>query len=295
MSEENQKFKVKIWSHRGANEYAPENTMEAFEKAVELGADGVELDVHQTADNEIVVIHDERLDRTSNGRGFVKNYTLNELRKFDYARDSKFKGQKHYEIPLLKEVFELLKPTDLSINIEMKTLVFHYPGIEAQILKMADDFGMIDRIWFSSFSRLTIEKIHLMRPEVKVGFLYNEPSVIMPSMAESLGLAALHPSFRNLRTPHFLEGCREYGILVNMWTIDTPEQMRACYEAGIHAIITNYPDKAREVFQAIESGAPAAAGLRPVIRDAAKAAAEAVDKAASAIRPLINQEAQKHE
>ena len=122
MSEENQKFKVKIWSHRGANEYAPENTMEAFEKAVELGADGVELDVHQTADNEIVVIHDERLDRTSNGRGFVKNYTLNELRKFDYARDSKFKGQKHYEIPLLKEVFELLKPTDLSINMESSSI-----------------------------------------------------------------------------------------------------------------------------------------------------------------------------
>ena len=251
MNCENQN-RVKVWAHRGASAYAPENTMEAFEKAVQLGADGIELDVHQTADNEIVVIHDDRLERTSTGRGFVKDYTLEGLRKFDYARGSKFAGKKHYDIPTLKEVFELIKPTDLTINIEMKTLVIHYPGIEKRVLKMADDYGMADRIWFSSFNRITIEKIHLLRPEIKVGFLYSETSALMPTFAGNLGLTALHPSFLNLKSPHFMEDCRNHGILVNIWTIDTPEQMRACYEAGVNAVITNYPDKALEIFREME-------------------------------------------
>ena len=249
----NEEKKVKVWAHRGANEYAPENTLEAFEKAVQVGADGVELDVHQTVDNEIVVIHDDRLDRTSNGRGFVKDYTLKELREFDYARGSQFAGKKHYDIPTLREVFELLKPTDLTINIELKTLVMRYIGIENRILKLADEFGMMDRIWFSSFSRISIEKIHLLRPDAKVGFLYSEKSALMPSYAGILGLTALHPAFYNLISLRFMEDCRKNGLLVNMWTIDTPEQMRACYRAGVHAVITNYPDKALEVFREMEN------------------------------------------
>lgn len=251
MNEE--KKSIKVWAHRGANAYAPENTMEAFEKAVQLGADGIELDVHQTTDDEIVVIHDDRLERTSNGKGFVKDYSLSELRKFDYARGSQFEGKKHYDIPTLKEVFDLLRPTNLTVNIELKTLVIRYRGIENQLLKIADEFGMTDRIWFSSFSRLSIEKIHLLRPDAKVGFLYTETSAMMPTFAGNLGLTALHPSFINLLSPRFMEECRNHGLLVNMWTIDTPEQMRACYLAGVHAVITNYPDKALEVFREMEN------------------------------------------
>ena len=238
---------VKIWAHRGANEFAPENTLEAFDMAVRLGADGVELDVHLTRDKEIVVIHDEKLDRTSNGKGFVKDFSLNELRQFDFARGTGFEGKAHYAIPTLREVFELLKPTGLTINIELKTNVFHYIGIEKQILRMAEEYGMRDRIWYSSFNRLTIEKIHLLDPEAKVGFLYAETFSGMPVFAKNLGLTALHPSVLNLRTPRFMESCRENGIAVNIWTIDTPEQMKACFKAGVNAVITNYPDRARKI------------------------------------------------
>lgn len=240
---------VKIWAHRGANEYAPENTMEAFDMAVRLGADGVELDVHQTRDQEIVVIHDEKLDRTSTGRGFVKDYSLQELRKFDYAKGTRFEGKGHYTIPTLRDVFELLKPTGLTINIELKTNIFPYLGIERKILQMAAEYGMRERVWYSSFNRLSIEKIHLMDPGVKVGFLYGEIFSGMPVLARNLGLTALHPSFSNLISPHFMEDCRENGIAVNMWTIDTPEQMRICFRAGVHAVITNYPDRARKILE----------------------------------------------
>ena len=168
MKEESRSNAIKIWAHRGANEFAPENTLEAFGKAADLGADGVELDVHQTMDHEIVVIHDEKLERTSSGRGFVKNYTLEGLRQFDYAKGTRFEGKAHYAIPTLQEVFELLRPTGLTVNIELKTNVFPYPGIEARILRMAEEFGMRERVCYSSFNRLSIEKIHLLDPNAKV-------------------------------------------------------------------------------------------------------------------------------
>ena len=240
---------VKIWAHRGANEYAPENTLEAFEKAVRLGADGIELDVHQTRDREIVVIHDEKLDRTSNGRGFVKDFTLKQLRQFDYAKGTAFEGKAHYAIPTLREVLELIRPTGLTVNIELKTNVFPYIGIESRILRMVDELGMSDRIWYSSFNRVSIEKIHLLDPKAKVGFLYAETFSGMPILAKNLGLTALHPPFYNLLSPRFLENCKENGLAVNMWTIDKPEELRVCFKAGVHAVITNYPDRAKKIFE----------------------------------------------
>ena len=113
---------------------------------------------------------------------------------------------------------------------------------------MAEEYGMRDRIWYSSFNRLTIEKIHLLDPQAKVGILYGEAFALMPAFARNLGLTALHPSFINLMSPHFMEDCRTNGIAVNIWTIDTPEQMRLCYRAGVNAVITNYPDRARKIF-----------------------------------------------
>ncbi len=248
MKQETHDRDVKIWAHRGANEYAPENTLEAFEAAVRAGADGVELDVHQTRDNRVVVIHDERLDRTSTGSGFVKDCTLEELRRFDYAKDTAFEGKARYTIPTLEDVFGLLEPTGLTVNIELKTNVFHYFGIERRILKLAEEYGMRDRIWYSSFNRLTIEKIHLLDRKAKVGFLYAEVFSGMPVLAGNLGLSALHPSFPSLLSPRFMKECRNNGIAVNVWTIDSPEQLRACYREGVNAVITNYPDRAGKIF-----------------------------------------------
>ena len=122
-----------IWGHRGASGYAPENTLASFAKAAEMKADGIELDIQLTKDGQIVVCHDEFIDRTSTGKGFLKDYTLAELRQFDFSKV--MPDAPWADIPLMSEVFELIRPTDLTINIELKTGVFDYEGIEETIVR----------------------------------------------------------------------------------------------------------------------------------------------------------------
>ena len=125
--------KTKVWAHRGASGYAPENTLDAFRKAVEMGADGIELDVQMTKDGELVVIHDETIDRVSNGKGWVKDYTYEELKKFNFNK-THLEYTKE-EIPTLEQVYLLIKPTNLTINVEIKTGIVFYPGIEGRVLE----------------------------------------------------------------------------------------------------------------------------------------------------------------
>lgn len=127
--------KMKIWAHRGASGYAPENTMEAFSEAVRRKADGIELDVQLTKDGEIVVIHDEKLERVSNGTGWVKDYTLKELRKLNFNKT--FPEQGSARIPTLKEVYELMKKEDMLVNVELKTSIVFYEGLVDKVLDLA--------------------------------------------------------------------------------------------------------------------------------------------------------------
>lgn len=130
-----------VWAHRGASGYAPENTLEAFQKAVEMGADGVELDVQLTKDGELVVIHDETVDRTSDGSGWVKDFTYARISRFNFNRTHP-EGYERAMIPTLEEVYELLKPTGLTINVELKTGVVFYPEIEARVLDLTARMGL---------------------------------------------------------------------------------------------------------------------------------------------------------
>lgn len=114
---------TKVWAHRGASGYAPENTLEAFKKAEKMKADGVELDVQLTKDGELVVIHDETVDRVSGEKGFVKDYTLKELKRLNVSKHMPSYDKKT-RIPTLDEVFDLLKNTEMTINIELKTVSY---------------------------------------------------------------------------------------------------------------------------------------------------------------------------
>lgn len=236
-----------VWAHRGASGYAPENTLAAFEKAVELGADGVELDIQLTKDDEIVVIHDEKIDRTSDGKGWVKDYTLEELRGFNYNRTKP--EYEHADIPTMREVFELLKPTGLFINIEIKTGVFFYEKIEEKILALTKEMGMEDRVCYSSFNHYTVKRIHELKPDAEVGFLYADGPIDMPSYGAKHGVNALHPALYNLQYDGFIEECKEKGLKLNVWTVNEKEHMQLCCKYGVNAIITNYPDIAREVVE----------------------------------------------
>ena len=145
---------TKIFAHRGASGYAPENTLPAFAMAEKQGADGIELDVQLTKDGELVVIHDEKIDRTSTGKGFVRDYTLPELRKMSFCNHMElYSGVK---IPTLEEDLDLVKPGNMTVNIELKTGIFWYQGIvektwqdvhithEGNLFQNFDSYGCFD-------------------------------------------------------------------------------------------------------------------------------------------------------
>lgn len=233
-----------VWAHRGASGYAPENTLAAFKKAVEMKADGVELDVQLTKDGEIVVCHDETIDRTSDKKGLLMDYSLEELKKFDFSNSNPaFEGE---QIPLMSEVFELLKDTDLTINIELKTGIIFY-DIEKKIVELTHKYAFNDRVIYSSFNHYSVMKIKEIDSEAKVGFLYMDGSLDMPEYAKKHGVNALHPAGYNLRYPGFMEQCKKEGIDVNVWTINKEADIKECIQRGVNAVITNYPEKARKI------------------------------------------------
>ena len=235
---------TKIFAHRGASGYAPENTLQAFAMAQEQGADGIELDVQLTKDGEVVVIHDETIDRTSTGKGYVRDYTLAELKKFSFHNHmEKYQGVK---IPTLKEVLELVKPGKMEINIELKTGVYTYPGIEGKTLAMIDEFGLRDRIIISSFNHYSVLRFKELAPEMPCGFLEESWVIQMPAYTKSYGMEYVHPIF-NAVTEEFVAGCRENGIGINTWTVNTREDMMDMLEKGVNAIIGNEPELAGQV------------------------------------------------
>lgn len=232
----------KIWGHRGASGYAPENTLEAFRIATEMKADGVELDVQLTKDGELVVIHDETIDRLSNESGWIKDYTLKELKAFNFNRthpEFKFAA-----IPTLEEVFACLKDTGLFINIELKTGVIFYEEIEEKTLKLANKMKMQDRILYSSFNHYSILKIKKLNPDARVGLLYTDGFIDIPEYARKMGVNTLHPPFNNLKYPGLIESCKKNGLQIIVWNV-RDDNIRFCCEASVDAIITNYPDRTR--------------------------------------------------
>ena len=242
--------KTLVWAHRGASGYLPENTLPAFLKAAELGADGIELDIQLTKDGEIVVCHDETIDRTSGGHGWVKDYTLAALKLMDFSNG--MKDQPFTQIPTMREVFELVRPTGMTINIELKTGVVFYDGIEEKIVSLAHETNMQDRVIYSSFNHYSIKKIQKLDPAARTAFLYADGTIDMPEYAVKHGADALHPALYNLQYPGFMQECKEKNLEVNVWTVNTEEHTRFCLACGVNAIITNYPDLVRKVIEESE-------------------------------------------
>ena len=234
---------TRIFGHRGASGYAPENTIESFRLAAEMGADGVELDVQMTRDGELVVAHDEIIDRVSDGTGRISSLTLKELKRLHFNRT-------HPEypdaaIPTLAEVFELLRPTGLDINVELKNSLIDYPGLEKRVIDLAAGAFDLNRVIFSSFNHASMLRVKAIDPRLVCGLLY-EASLIEPwEYASRLGMDALHPHFSEVVTPG--GNCRkahEAGIRVHTWTVNDPEIMAAVLMEKADILITNYPDVA---------------------------------------------------
>jgi len=232
---------MEIWGHRGAYSHAPENTLTGFQMAADMGADGVELDIQLSRDGEIVVIHDEKVDRTSNGQGYVKDFTLSELKKLNFNIRGITKPL-FMEIPTLEEVFELLLPTTLSINIEFKTGIVYYEGIEAKALKAAEKCGIIERIVWSSFNHYSVQKLKKLKPCVQTAFICARQIIVTGEQCEKTGVSALHPNIAQLQFPGLVEDCHKRGVKVRTWTVNEPEQFKLAYDLGVDGVCTNRID-----------------------------------------------------
>lgn len=234
-----------IIAHRGASAYAPENTMAAFKKALEMKAGGIETDVHLTKDGYPVVVHDEKLGRTSNGTGFIKDKTLEELKELDFGSwfSEEFKNQ---SIPTLNEVMDLISTENILFNIELKSGAVLYQDIERIVVEMVRKYKMEERVIISSFNHYSLLEVKKIAPEIKIGLLYSAGLVSPWEYAKRLGAEAIHPLYISI-PPEAIKACNENGVLVNSYTINFPEHIKFAALAGVDGIITNVPDVAIKV------------------------------------------------
>jgi glycerophosphoryl diester phosphodiesterase len=243
------KFPVLVTAHRGFSGEAPENTLPAFKKAIEVGSDMIELDVRFSKDGKIVVIHDDTLDRTTNGRGKVSDYTLKELKELDAGSwfAPQFSGE---QIPTLKEVLELAKGK-IPMNIEIKD---DSPG-QYKITDLADralqevkKAGMVGEVIFSSFYPSSLQRIKERDPRIWVALLYHRE---WNSLREVTGGRVF--SVLNLRhsflTREKIRRIHQEGMKVNTYTVNSEEEMEQFIGWGIDGIITNHPDKLIQILK----------------------------------------------
>lgn len=242
-----------IFAHRGARRQAPENTLPAFLRAQELGADGVELDVQITADGQVVVFHDSKLDRTTDGTGSLKDKTLAELLAFDAGSsfDEAFQGTL---IPTLDQVFDSLAD-DILINIELKDFSLKTTLVD-RVAERIRDHSISDRILFSSFNPFMLRRAKKLLPEIPVGYLYSE-DLPLPLAKGWLAVPIIGP--HEARHPHFtmvdqayMIWARERGYRVNVWTVNDESDILRMAALGVDSIITDLPDLALSLLSPAE-------------------------------------------
>lgn len=238
---------MKIWAHRGCSQRYPENTLLAFERAIEIeNLTGIELDIQLTKDGKIVVIHDERVDRTTESVGFVRDYTLAELKKLHIYADVNPSQQ----IPTIDEVFDLIESrlkSGMKLNIELKNSVYPYPGMEEKIIDLVHKRGLEKSIVYSSFYAKSLAKVRELDRDAEIGILDSKVSDCLYKMKGGCGAQALHPYWQRIDLPkEDLEGyiVRAYfgGHLYPEKPTGTKLDLGKLAEQGITDVILNEPE-----------------------------------------------------
>lgn len=236
-------MKTKIQAHRGASAYRPENTLEAFSLAIEQKADGLELDVHLSKDGYVVVAHDARLERVSNGSGLIVEHTLDELKSLNFNK--LFPHQPACRIPTLGEVYSLIKELSVTVNVELKTTEHLYPELPEKLVQLEREYFMGERVLYSSFNHYSLLAIKGINPNAKTGLLYELGMVDPWVYAKHVSASAIHPHYFVISAlPETVKHCHENGIMVNVWTVDDPKALSLMFKLGVDAVITNKPDVA---------------------------------------------------
>lgn len=229
-------------AHRGYSARYPENTMLAFEQAVLAGCDGIELDVQLSLDEVPVIIHDETLQRTTNGNGPVAAVKAAGLQALNAGQ-----GQ---GVPTLKEYFEWVRDKEIFTNIELKNSVNPYPGMEEIVIKMVREYGLQTRIVFSSFNHYSMVKCRELAPNIPCGLLYDCWLLNPGGYVKQNKMQFAHPHSSSV-TPQMAENCRQNGVGINTWTVNDEAEMRRLLMLGVNGIVTNEPGKLHDVMQTL--------------------------------------------
>jgi glycerophosphoryl diester phosphodiesterase len=227
-----------VIAHRGGKKWAPENTMAAFAKSLKAGADGVELDIHRCKSGELVVIHDETLDRTTDGQGFIKDKTWDEMKNLSAGKwySDEFADEK---LPLLEDVLKLADGK-MIINIEIKNSPIEYPGIENDLAKLLKTYKYPDKILISSFDHELIRRVHKKMPHIEAAFLDAGIIADVGNYANNIGAKAWNAGWSELRADA-VERAHKAGVAVNVWTVDGRKNWDSMMEMKVDGIVTDDP------------------------------------------------------
>ncbi|PRS80304.1 MULTISPECIES: glycerophosphodiester phosphodiesterase [unclassified Bacillus (in: firmicutes)] len=239
---------TKIFAHRGFKGIYPENTMIAFEQALHSGADGIELDVQLTKDGKLAVIHDEKLNRTTNMKGLVKDHTYEELKAGD-ASHSFYEETGAVSIPLLEEVLELVtQQSSLIINIELKNSIYRYPGIEEKVKEQIEHFQIEDRVLVSSFHHGSLALFHKLMPHVELAVLTMDV-IHQPEMyLKTVPARGYHPNIKGAGvTKEVVSALRAAQQVIRPFTVNSEKQMKSMFSLGVDGIFTDFPDRAVKI------------------------------------------------
>jgi glycerophosphoryl diester phosphodiesterase len=223
-----------VIAHKGASAYAPENTLLSFRRAYELGAQMIELDVHETLDGQLVCIHDKTVDRTTDGSGEVRNLSYEELMKMD-AGDGE-------RIPLLEDVL-IFASGKLQVNIELKVI-----GVEMEVLDLVEKTGMNDSIIISSFLHGALSTIKEISSNSATAILIKDKMNDLVQYAVDLKANAINPDYK-LVSADLVKDAQMHALRVYPWTVNDTATMKRLFEIGVDGIITDYPDVALDILR----------------------------------------------
>ena len=226
-------------AHRGASGRFPENTLKAFGAAIDAGAQMCELDVQLTSDGALVVIHDETVERTTDGRGAVRSMTLDMLQRLDAGVrfGPEFRGER---IPTLEEVMALIDGR-CGLNIEIKS-----GGVERKVCELVVACGALGTAMISSFDWEALAIVRHFEPRVRVGLLASQWPARLVGAAFELKAESINPR-SDIVTEDLCIAAHERNLSVYTWTVDEPVEMRRLIAFGVDGIMTNYPERLREV------------------------------------------------
>lgn len=244
---------MKVFAHRGASGDYPENTMLAFSKALSIGVDGIELDVHKSKDGQLVVIHDEDVQRTFRGKGLIKDYTLEEIKNF-MCRKFEFVEKENCKVPKLREVFQLIKNEDIILNIEAKTDLIHY-DLEQDLLDLIDEYGIKDKILISSFNHKCLGILHNLDNSFKYGALYEyekdyapQANVVEHALSLNINVYSINLS-QDLVSKEVVDLAHKNNIKVFVYTVNKPNAMREMIKLNVDGVFSDYPDLMNEIIK----------------------------------------------